>query len=81
MAYRKIYVAIDCKDADEARQMQKAAENLSSTFGMSASDILEIYPYMMKNAGLIKTSIRTLSRDGFKGIGSIVANLMKNFRK
>lgn len=81
MAFRKIYIALDCKDAEEAKRMQKAAEQLSATFGMSAGDILEIYPYVMKNAGLIKSTIRTLATEGFKGIGKVVASLMANFRK
>lgn len=81
MAFRKIYIALDCKDAEEAKRMQKAAEDLSATFGMSAGDILEIYPYVMKNSGLIKSTIRTLAKEGFKGIGKVVSNLMTNFRK
>lgn len=81
MAYRKIYIALDCKDAEEAQQVQKAAEQLSATFGMSAKDILDIYPSVMKNAGLIKTTIRTLSKEGFRGIGKVVASLMTNLKK
>ena len=49
MAYRKIYIAIDCKDNEEAARMQKAAEDLSASFGMSATDILKVYPYIKKN--------------------------------
>lgn len=81
MGFRKIYIALDCKDAEEAQRMQKAAEHLSSTFGMSASDILEVYPYVIKNAGLIKSTIKTLSKEGITGIGSVVVGLMKNFRR
>ena len=80
MAYRKIYIALDCKSDEEAKRMQKAAEQLSSTFGMSAGDILELYPYVIKNSGLIKTTIKTLAKEGFKGIGKVVAMLMTNFR-
>ena len=81
MGFKKIYIALDCKDAEEAQRVQKAAEQLSSAFGMSASDILEVYPYVMKNAGLIKHAVRTLSKDGLKGVGGVVAYMMRNLKK
>lgn len=80
MAYKKIYIALNCKDAEEAKKMQQAAEDLSATFAMSAGDILAIYPYVKKNARLIRNTIQTLSQKGVRGLGSIVADMMANFK-
>lgn len=81
MGYRKIYVAIDCRSDDEAKQVQKIAEDLSMMFSLSASDIIAIYPSVKSNSGLIKTSIKTLSKDGMKGVGKVVSYLFANFKK
>ena len=81
MGYRKIYMAIDCRSDEEAKQVQKIAEDLSMMFGLSASDIIAIYPYVKSNSGLIKTSIKTLSKEGMKGVGKVVSYLFANFKK
>ena len=81
MGYRKIYLAIDCRGDEEALQVQKIAEDLSMMFSLSAKDIIAIYPSVKSNAGLIKTSIKTLSRDGMKGVGKVVSYLFTNFKK
>lgn len=81
MGYRKIYMAIDCRNDEEAQQVQKIAEDLSMMFSLSAKDIIAIYPSVKSNVGLIKTSIKTLSRDGMKGVGKVVSYLFTNFKK
>ena len=81
MGYRKIYMAIDCRNDEEAQLVQKIAEDLSMMFSLSAKDIIAIYPSVKSNAGLIKTSIKTLSRDGMKGVGKVVSYLFTNFKK
>lgn len=81
MAYRKIYIALDCQNDEEAKKMQQVAEEISAAFAMSAKDVLEVYPYVKKNAKLIRNSIRTLSQKGLKGIGSIAAEMVANFKK
>lgn len=81
MGYRKIYLAIDCRSEEDAQKVQKIAEDLSMMFSMSAKDIIALYPAIKSNAGLIKTSIKTLSRDGMKGIGKVVTYLISNFKK
>ena len=81
MGYRKIYMAIDCRNGEDAQQVQKIAEDLSMMFSLSAKDIIAIYPSIKSNSGLIKTSIKTLSRDGMKGVGKVVSYLFTNFKK
>ena len=81
MGYRKIYLAIDCRNDDEAQQVQKIAEDMSMMFSLSAKDIIGIYPSVKSNSGLIKTAIKTLSKEGMKGVGKVVAYMMSNFKK
>ena len=81
MGYRKIYLAIDCRSDEDAQKVQKIAEDLSMMFGLSAKDIIVLYPSIKANSGLIKTSLKTLSREGFKGVGKIVSYMIANFKK
>ena len=81
MGYRKIYLAIDCRSDEDAQQVQKIAEDLSMMFSLSAKDIIALYPSIKSNSGLIKTSIKTLSREGFKGVGKVVSYMISNFKK
>ena len=81
MGYRKIYLAIDCRSDEDAQKVQKIAEDLSMMFGLSAKDIIALYPSIKANSGLIKTSLKTLSREGFKGVGKIVSYMIANFKR
>lgn len=81
MGYRKIYVAIDCRTDEDAQKVQKIAEDLSMMFSLSAKDIIAIYPAIKNNSGLIKTSIKTLSKEGLKGVGKVVSYMFTNFKK
>lgn len=81
MGYKKIYLAIDCRSDEEAQKVQKIAEDLSVMFSLSAKDIIALYPSIKANSGLIKTSIKTLSKEGFKGMGKIVSYMISNFKK
>lgn len=81
MGYRKIYLAIDCRSDEEAQKVQKIAEDLSMMFSLSASDIISIYPAIKNNSSLIKTTIKSLSKNGLKGLGSVVTYMMSNFKK
>ena len=81
MGYRKIYLAIDCRSEEEAQQVQKIAEDMRMMFTLSAKDIIKVYPSVKSNSGLIKTAIKTISKDGLKGIGKVVTYMMSNFKK
>ena len=81
MGYRKIYMAIDCRSDEEAQQVQRIAEDMSMMFSLSANDIIKVYPSVKNNAGLIKTTIKTLSKEGLKGVGKMVTYMMSNFKK
>lgn len=81
MGYRKIYLAIDCRSDEETQQVQKIAEDLSMMFSLSAKDIIALYPAVKNNSGLIKTSIKTLSKEGIRGVGKVVSYMFANFKK
>lgn len=81
MGYRKIYLAIDCRSEDDAQKVQKIAEDLSMIFSISAKDIIALYPAIKSNSGLIKTAIKTLSREGIKGVGKVVSYMFANFKR
>lgn len=80
MSYRKIYLAIDCKSDEEAAQVQKIAEDFSRNFDISAKQIIEYYPMVKKNKGVIKMAVKTLIQEKFKGVGKVVAYLMQNMK-
>lgn len=80
MGYRKIYLAIDCRSDEEAQNAQKVAEDLSAMFRLSAKDIIGFYPAIKGNAGLIKTSIKALSRDGMKGLAKVIPAVISKFK-
>ncbi len=80
MGYRKIYLAIDCRSDEEAQKVQKVAEDLSMMFSLSAKDIIGFYPAIKENAGLIKTSIKALSREGMKGLAKVIPAVISKFK-
>lgn len=81
MGYKKIYLAIDCRSDEETQKVQKIAEDLSMMFSLSAKDIIALYPAVKNNSGLIKTSIKTLSKEGIRGVGKVVSYMFANFKK
>lgn len=76
-SYRKIYIAVFCDNEDEVSQVQKVAEDLSSTFRLSAKDLIGIHPLIKKNGQLIASAIRTIAKEGMSGIRKVVPQLMK----
>jgi hypothetical protein len=81
MSLRKIYLAVDCRNDEEAAQVQKIAEDVSMNFDIPAKEIIEYYPMIKKNKGVIKVAVKTLVQEKFKGVGKVVAYLMQNMKK
>lgn len=81
MSLRKIYLAVDCRNDEEAAQVQKIAEDVSMNFDIPAKEIIEYYPMIKKNKGVIKVAVKTLVQEKFKGVGKVVAYLMQNIKK
>lgn len=80
MSYRKIYLAIDCKNDSEAAEVQKVAEDFSRSFDLSAQQLIELYPTLQKNKGVVKMAVKTLIQEKFKGVGKVMAYMVQNFK-
>ena len=50
-------------------------------FDIPAKQIIEYYPMIKNNKGVIKVAVRTLIQEKFKGVGKVVAYLMQNIKK
>ena len=80
MSYRKIYLAIDCKNDSEAAEVQKVAEDFSRSFDLSAQQLIELYPILQKNKRVVKMAVKTLIQEKFKGVGKVMAYMVQNFK-
>lgn len=76
-SYRKIYIAVFCENEEEVTHVQKVAEDLSSTFRLSAKDLIGIHPLIKKNGQLIASAVRTIAKEGISGVIKVVPQLMK----
>lgn len=81
MAYRKIYIAVNCDSEQEVEDVQAFAKEVSALFQVKASDILKIAPVVRKNSGLILKTIRTITADGAVGVAKMIPIFMSNFKK
>lgn len=77
MAYRKIMIAVDCDTDAEQQKVQNIAQDLSETLRLKAKDLINFYPTLQQNKGLLYTAIKTISQDGKKGLFKLVPLLMK----
>lgn len=75
--YRKVFLAIYCENDDDLAQVQKFAEEISTTFRLSARDLIGLQPIVQKNGQLISSAFRTISKEGMSGIMKVVPQLMK----
>ena len=75
--YRKVFLAVYCESDEDLQQVQKFAEEISSTFRLSARDLVSLMPLVQKNGQLISTAVRTISREGMSGVVKMVPQLMK----
>lgn len=76
-AYRKVHIAVYCENDEEVNEVQQFAEELSTTFRLSARDMLNVRPLVQKNGHLISTAVRTIAKEGMSGVMKMVPLLMK----
>jgi hypothetical protein len=81
MAYRKIYIAVDCASEEEVQAVQVVAKEASQILRLQARDIIKIAPVAKKNSALIAKTIKTISSEGMKGIAKIIPYFISNFKK
>ena len=77
MAYKKIMLAINCETEEEQQKVQDIAKELSCNIPLKAKDLIDFYPTLQKNKGLIFSVVNTISKEGKKGLFKIVPLLMK----
>lgn len=81
MAYRKVYIAIDCDSDAEALAVQAFAKEVSQMFRLNAKDVLRLAPTVKKNGALIVYAVKTISAEGMKGVAKIVPYFIGNIKK
>lgn len=81
MAYRKVYIAVDCASEAEFEQVQAAAKVMSNMFRLRGADLLSLYPIIAKNGEIIGSTVRTISQEGMRGVTRMVPYLIKNIKR
>ena len=81
MAFRKIFIAVDCKNEAEVEAVQQFAKELSQALQLKSSDILRLAPAIRKNRDLLVHTIRTIATDGIKGVMKIAPYFVSNFKR
>lgn len=81
MAYRKIFIAVDCQNDAEVENVQQFAKELSQMLQLKGVDVLRLAPAIRKNRDLLAHTIRTIAADGLKGVMRIAPYFVSNFKK
>ena len=74
---RKIILVVDCADDKEKEVVQGIANEISGTFNMKGSDLISFYPFVKKNKALLYSAVKTVARDGKKGMMKLIPMLIK----
>lgn len=74
---RKIILVVDCADDKEKELVQGIANEISGTFNMKGSDLISFYPFVKKNKALLYSAVKTVARDGKKGMMRLIPMLIK----
>lgn len=77
MGLRKIYIAVDCDNDQEQMLVQEIAKEISGTFDIKAKDLISFYPFVKKNKGILYSAVKTVAKDGKKGVMKLVPILIK----
>jgi hypothetical protein len=78
MAYRKIIIAVDCNNDQEQQIVQNIAQEISGTFKLSAKDLIAFYPFVKQNKAILYSAVKTVAKEGKKGVLKLIPMLMKN---
>lgn len=81
MAYRRIFIAVDCRNEAEVEAVQQFAKELSQAMQLKSTDVLRLAPAIRKNRDLLTHTIRTIATDGLKGIMKVAPYFISNFKK
>lgn len=76
--YKKIILAVNCDSEEQQQTVQKIAQDISQTFHIEAKDLINMYPVVSQHKALLHSIIKTVSKEGKKGIIKIVPMLLKS---
>ena len=77
MAYRKVFIAVDCDNDQELALVQNISKEISGTFSIKAKDVISFYPFVVKNRALLYSAVKTVAAEGKKGVMKLVPMLLK----
>ena len=77
MAYRKVYIAVDCDNDKEQLAVQNIAKEISGTFSIKAKDVIGFYPFVVNNRALLYSAVKMVATEGKKGVMKLVPMLLK----
>ena len=77
MAYRKVFIAIDCDNEQEQAMVQNIAKEISATFSIKAKDVIGFYPFVVKHKAMLYSAVKTVASEGKKGVMKLIPMLLK----
>ena len=80
MGFKRLNIAVNCKDENEQKQAQTTLDELSNILRLEASDLINYAPMVKKNQTIIRQIFTTISKGGIKSIASVIPLAMQ-FKK
>ena len=77
MELRKIEIAVYCENEQERVAIQNIAKEISGMFDIKAKDVINFYPFVVKNRALLYSAVKTVASEGKKGVMKLVPMLLK----
>lgn len=82
MAYRKIYLAVDCTDDAQRDAVQKICNEISNMRVLDATRIQSMYPFFRQHQNELQQIFSLVKDKGVKGLISMQgANLLSRLTK
>ena len=78
---RKIFIAVYCDNDAEANAVQDIAKDMSSTFQISAKDVIGIYPIIKKNRVTLRNAVNAIAKDKMVGAMKVLPSIVGLFFK
>jgi len=72
MGFKKLTIAVNCKDAKEQAEVQSILDELSNVLRLEATDVISAAPMLRKNQSVIYKMFKTISSGGAGKIMSII---------
>jgi len=80
MGWKRLNIAVDCRDDAETQQVQQVLDELSGILRLNGGDLLSAAPMIRKNQGVIREMFNKIVKGGIKNIASVIPLAMQ-FKK